>query len=308
MRLDYNILWFEDDRVSYNGKKEMVKAIVEDELGFNFPEPRREINGANVETINYEDYDLLLVDLNLAGTRGTNLIDIIRNQGVFTEVIFYSSEGERAVRNALKEFEIDGAYCADRREEDFEDKVRKVIRTTVRKVQDINNIRGLIMAGTSDLDLKMGEIIELILKKHPKEISDSVVKKIFDDVNSSLSEKQDNFNKWAKTANIDKLMKDTLMFDASKKVSAVQHIIDIIESEALKSHKGNIFSNSYKEDVTMKRNILAHVKVETIGNKKILKSKSSKIEFTEEFCYEIRTKLKKYTQQLNEMHDLLDKV
>ena len=88
MRLDYNILWFEDDTVSYNGKKEIVKAIVEDELGFYLPEPRREINGDNIEDINYDDYDLLLVDLNLAGTRGTNLIDKIRhNEGVYLSLI-----------------------------------------------------------------------------------------------------------------------------------------------------------------------------------------------------------------------------
>ena len=121
MKLTYNILWFEDNDVSYNGKKEMVKNIVEDELGFLFPEPRREINARNIENINYRDIDLIIVDLNLANDdKGTKIVEFIRNsEQVFTEVVFYSSYGEDVVREALKNYRIDGAYCADRRDADF---------------------------------------------------------------------------------------------------------------------------------------------------------------------------------------------
>src|ERR1043166_1646325 len=126
MKLEYNILWFEDIKSSFDAKKNIVKAIVED-FGFIFPEPRNEINGDNIEAIDYEDFDLIIADLNLAGTKGPALIDKIRNNaGIYTEVVFYSSDGEKAVRTALQEYEIDGAYCAGRENDDFEDKVKRV--------------------------------------------------------------------------------------------------------------------------------------------------------------------------------------
>ena len=255
MRLSYNILWFEDNEVSYNGKKEMVRGIVEDELGFKFPDPRREIDSQNLEQIDYSTIDLIIVDLNLANNdKGTTIVDFIRNsEQVYTEVIFYSSYGEDAVREALKTFRIDGAYCADRRDEDFEDKVRQVIKTTVKKVQDLNNMRGLIMAETSDIDHTMLEIINSAMGLNLFGIKDNLIERIYTNVESKVTNKYTTFNKWKKNSRIDLIIKDNLMFDASQKILALQFIIDSIEHEILTPHKNDVFSNSYSELKQKKR-------------------------------------------------------
>ena len=151
MKLEYKILWFEDIEASFNAKKRLVKRVVEG-LGFIFPEPRNEVNAENLDTIDFPSYDLIIADFNLAnGEKGSDILNTIREKGIYTEVVFYSSQGEDYVRNELRNFQIDGAYCADRANEDFIDKVEKVIHTTVKKVQDLNNMRGLIMAETSDI-------------------------------------------------------------------------------------------------------------------------------------------------------------
>ena len=305
MRIDYNILWFEDVKSSFDAKKQIVKEIVED-FGFSFPEPRNEIDGTNIETIDYDNYDLLIVDLNLAGTKGPALIDKIRhNEGVYTEVVFYSSDGEKAVRNALKDFEIDGAYCAGRDNDDFEEKVKKVIKTTIKKVQDINNMRGLIMAETSDLDEKMVEIIQIIIETHPPEVHKPLIDKIFADVGSSVNEKKEKYDKWNNNKNIAKLLSDTLMLDASKKLSAVQHIIEVLEGELFVPHKENKFSEAYKTEIGETRNIFAHVTVIVEGGVKKLKSKKKEIVFTDEYCSEVRAALKKYSVILEEIKNRL---
>lgn len=301
MKIDYNILWFEDIKSSFDAKKQIVKEIVED-FGFSFPEPRNEIDGTNIEAIDYENYDLLIVDLNLAGTRGPALIDKIRhNEGVYTEVVFYSSDGEKAVRNALKEFEIDGAYCAGRDNDDFEEKVKKVIRTTIKKVQDINNMRGLIMAETSDLDEKMLEIIQIIIEKYPPEIHKPLIDKIFADVGSSVNEKKEKYDKLNNTKSISKLLADTLMLDASKKLSAVQHIIEVLQGDLFAPHKENKFSDAYKNEIGETRNIFAHVTVIVENGVKKLKSKKKEIVFTDEYCSEVRAALKRHSAILEDI-------
>jgi len=297
MKLKYSILWFEDDTVSYNGKKELVKGIIEDELGFHFPEPRREINGDNIQTIDYDEYDLLIVDLNLAGTKGPALIDKIRhNENIFTEVIFYSSEGEKAVRDALKEYEIDGAYCADRGE-DFEDKVRRVIKTTVKKIQDLNNMRGLIMAETSDIDATMYQIIAAVLEKNIGGISEEVVSAIFDSVGKKVTSKKESYDHSFKNGNINKVIKDNVMFDSSEKIKAVQFIINSIDHALTNPHKPDVFSTGYTE-LKRTRDLLAHVIEDVKDGKKILRSGNKELEFTDDFCFGVRNEVKKHSADL----------
>ncbi|RXK60663.1 response regulator [Lacibacter luteus] len=304
MKLDYNILWFEDIKSSFEAKKLIVKEIVE-EFGFNFSEPRNEIDGRNIEAIDYEKYDLLLVDLNLAGTKGPALIDKIRhNEGVYTEVIFYSSDGEKAVRNVLKEYEIDGAYCAGRENDDFEEKVQKVIKTTIKKVQDINNMRGLIMAETSDIDHTMLSIINTVISTNSFGIKDSLTQKIFENVQSKVSSKKDDFDRFLRNNRIENVIKDNIMFDTSQKILAIQFIIDSIDHEITHPHKGNQFSTSYSE-LKQKRDLLAHVvEVYEDGIKK-LKSGNRELEFTDEFCVDVRVKIKGHSTNLGQILSLV---
>jgi hypothetical protein len=307
MKLSYNILWFEDNDVSYNGKKEMVKSIVEDDLGFLFPEPKREINAQNIERIDYRDIDLIIVDLNLANDdKGTKIVDFIRNsEQVFTEVVFYSSYGEDAVRDALKNIKIDGAYCADRKDADFEDKVRQVIHTTVKKVQDLNNMRGLIMAETSDIDSTMFDIIKTVLDKDAFGIRNNLVKQIFENVNGKVTGKKTDFDTFHGNQNINRVLKDTVMFDASEKIKAVQFIIDKIEHKITTQYKNEVFKTDYSA-ITKKRNLLGHVTQKSDEGKIMIGTGEHAFEFNDEFCIEMRRKVKKYGNDLDKLLELIN--
>jgi hypothetical protein len=303
MKIDYNILWFEDVKESFDTKKKFVKEIVED-FGFNFPEPRNEVNGDNIDDIRYENYDLMIVDLNLGRDRGTILIDRIRKMDVYTEVVFYSSDGEDAVRNALREYQIDGAYCAGRANEDFEEKVRKVIETTVKKVQDVNNMRGLIMAETSDLDRKMIEIIASFTHRQ-KGHSDTLNKYVFEKVAKFHAELNKKFDDIAKENNINSLAKSSLSFDSYKKAQAIQKIIALLNKGELKPLAS--FTEQYNQDVIQVRNIFAHVTETMEGGKKVLVSEITgrREVFTHERCKEIRKLLIKHSKSLDQINSHL---
>ncbi|MCA6364962.1 MAG: hypothetical protein IM638_18170 [Bacteroidetes bacterium] len=302
MKLAYNILWFEDNDVSYSGKKEIVKNIIEDELGFLFPEPLREIDSRNIEQINYRDIDLIIVDLNLANNdKGTSIVDFIRNtEQVFTEVVFYSSYGEDAVRDALRSFKIDGAYCADRENADFEDKVRQVIHTTVKKVQDLNNMRGLIMAETSDIDKTMLEIIKIGIDNSSLGIRENLINQIFDSVSSKVSRKKEKFDRYYYNKNINQVIKDTVMFDTSEKINAIQFIIDTVSHNVTQPYKYGVFTSRYSE-ITKKRNILGHENQTSSEGRVIVGVGDHAFEFNDEFCIDIRRRVKKYGDDLDDL-------
>jgi hypothetical protein len=304
MNLDYKILWFEDIQSSFNAKKRLVKRVVED-LGFVFPEPRNEINDDNLDTIDFQIYDLIIADLNLANDdKGSTILNTIREKGIYTEVVFYSSEGEDYVRRELSKYQIDGAYCADRDNDDFIDKVSHVIRTTVKKVQDLNNMRGLIMAETSDIDKTMFEIIKAALDKNAFGIRDNLVKQIFENVNGKVSGKKTDFDTFYGNQNINRVLKDTVMFDASEKIKAVQFIIDSVEHKVTAPYKNDGFKTSYTE-ITKKRNLLGHETQAPVEGKIIVGTGEHAFEFNDEFCITMRKKVKKHGDDLDELFQLV---
>lgn len=303
MNIDYKILWFEDIESSFNAKKRLVKRVVEN-LGFIFPEPRNEVNSDNIDNIDFQIYDLIIADLNLAnGDKGSAILNTIRDKGIYTEVVFYSSEGEDYVRRELSKFQIDGAYCADRANEDFIDKVEKVIYTTVKKVQDLNNMRGLIMAETSDIDKTMFEIIQTVLSRNPNGLGEKLSFIIFENVSSKVGEKKEKFEKY-NGKRIDKILSDNVMFDSSEKTKAVQFIIEAIEHEITTPHKNDSFKTSYSE-VTKKRNLLGHETNKPIAGVITVGSGGSAFTFDDDFCVDIRRRVKKHGDDLDKLLDLV---
>lgn len=300
MRLDYNILWFEDDKAAFDTKKRRVKTIIET-LGFNFPEPRNEVDSANIATIDYDIYDLIIADLNLeGGSKGSNILEFIRDKEIYTEVVFYSSEGESYVRAELAKLGIDGAYCANRTDDDFVEKVEKVIRTTIKKVQDLNNIRGLIMSETSDIDRKMKDVVNSVIDKDFLSLRGELIEFIFRSVESKVNEKKDKFDKYKRNRRIDKVITDSVMFDAFEKIKALQFIFERINIHKLMLYKNNGFSNGYAA-VTNKRNLLAHETPRVEDGKKMIGSGTSAFEFNDDFCIDIRKKVKGYGDNLDHL-------
>ena len=161
MNLVYKILWFEDEILWAQPLVREIKTFVE-EIGFIFSQPRFERDNSNIDNIDYGEFDLILMDYNLSSVeKGDVLISKIRNHDFFSEILFYSASGAPKLRSAVLEKEMDGVYCADRQRDSFIPKVQEVIKATVKKVLDLNTLRGIVMAETSDIDEKMLEIISL---------------------------------------------------------------------------------------------------------------------------------------------------
>lgn len=157
MKLDYSILWFEDKPDWLEPVQEILE-IQMDDLGFRlFVE--NQANGNNLpELVSDPKFDLILMDFDLQKTdgkevNGDELIRQIRHDHKnLTEVVFYSVSKMNLLRDALyNNGTSDGVYYFNR-DTDISTNILKVIDTTIKKVMDTNNMRGLAMASVANCD------------------------------------------------------------------------------------------------------------------------------------------------------------
>jgi hypothetical protein len=311
MELKYNILWIEDEKRSIKRTSKIIRQFLEDEYGFECSEDdvlvldydefeNIYIENSNMKTsTDIDKYDLILVDYDLgeAEHTGDKLIKIVRDGNIYSEILFYSSDLD-SLKLKLNEHFIDGVFTSSR--DELEDKVKQLIKVTIKKVQDVNNLRGLIMAEVAELD----RIKKRIIKKFEPKVDDDFKKYIKDDVLGQLNSFFDEFE-WVKS-NDDSYKQielsalvENFIFDSSKKARTVYKIK---RQEDACSSIDYTFDN-YMKDIIKKRNVLAHQKEEQREDGiKILKyPKKGALEFTEEHCKQIRKDIKKYKKLLEDI-------
>ena len=309
MRINYKIIWFENEDWIKPAQRNLSNFL--EEHGFHL-EVRIEKDNSNVEALvrdidnNLIDVDVIFMDYRLAQeTRGDAIIQAIRNMELFTEILFYSFKTD--VKKVIEEGigTVEGIYYAER--DNFLDKAKTVIWHSIKKTQEVNNMRGLIMAAVSDLDSKMLEIVKSFYERNifSEESKKRVTEKLFEQVKIQVESKKKNFDKHLRTNRIDNLIKDNVMFDTSKKAYAMQCIIDEIESDDINHLKTGVFLNPYEVEVIGVRNNFAHI-IEVIeeGVKK-LKSRSTEEVFSDERCAEIRKNLTKHSDTIEIVRKLV---
>jgi len=286
MKLEYKILWIEDNPTSIRRDKRLVKEYIED-LGFicdiqeinNFSSFEKDIG-----YVNTSEYDLLLIDLDLGNQEtkdeGNTIITNIRDERVYTEIIFYSSQYEELNRK-LNEHFVEGIFTSSRNE--LQDKVQQIIDITIKKTQDVNNLRGLIMAEVAELD----RIKEKIIIKATSITSDFDTKEyILQTLKKSYLDNLKQVEKY-KEENINSILKK-LYVDSDKKARTINKV------------EKSFNEKEYRNIILAKRNKFAHIE-ETDGkdeNGDACKMIAD-IPFTAEKCIEIRKEISNYKIILN---------
>ncbi|NHC43589.1 response regulator, partial [Bacillus sp. MM2020_1] len=172
MRLNYEILWFEDNLSWFNTSSMYIEEFLNNS-GFELVTYQYENDRQGLEEIiKKHNFDLILMDYNLVGKNGDELIEKIRDLNIYTDIIFYSQNGAQPIRDIIRVKGIDGIFCSGRDIEEFEEKVNGVIGNTIKKVQDVNNIRGLVIAETIDLENILEVIIRDFFRTEPGQLID----------------------------------------------------------------------------------------------------------------------------------------
>ena len=297
MRLEYRILWIEDNKSWYETTKELFTDTL-DELGFKLVSIKCE----NIDEVKAEisknwlkEYDLLLIDFTLKNSEsGDKIIEFIRGiqeQPILTDIIFYSSAVEN-VRDSMHKLGLEGVYSADRNEIDT--KFDLVVNTTIKKVQDINNMRGLVMAEVAELDNKMIELLNKYVDGLKSEQKQEFIDKRKNRVLKSLEKMINDFKSISKVS-----IFEHRDFNTYHKWMSVKNLVKSIDDEDIKTKL-----NEYEKEIIQNRNKLAHVK-EIIGANGERALADGDFIFNDDVCREIRKNLQKHAENFERIKEKL---
>lgn len=226
MNLEYNILWCEDNDTWFEQRSEELTPILEEATGLPVRITQKtSVEGVDATTLN--SYDLFLVDYNLRSkSKGADLIELLRREHVCASIIFYSADGADLLRRKLYEKKIDGVFVLTRDDEGFNEAVRSISKTVVKKMLDVNALRGLLLSEVADIEQKMNTLIEktcfsldnqppfldpaLLLRKYKKKI---------------LKQYDDERNKLEQSISSMEGLKSSNSFDLYKKSCFIQNVI-----------------------------------------------------------------------------------
>lgn len=334
MKLKYNILWFEDDTDIINGKigRTINQYLID--LGF-IPEINHYVNGENLDKLLTKQYDLIISDLNLGEFEtGDILINKIRECSIFTEVLLYSASSKHILQIIENNGRMIERISFSVGIKELSNKIKDIIHLTVKKVQDVCNMRGLVIAETIDLEAKIEEIVknyfDVTKESNFKHIRNEVFNKICDK-KVSQSEAYLNITRGIKDQDIHKLIDDDILtvYDLYCALQSIlkAHEKDInikINSSASRDEKFKFESEKeaiekirkklveFDTEIIKVRNTLAHVEEKVgIDGVPILESINKNgipLCFNEEKYVEIRSDLNKHNANLQQIQEYLEKI
>lgn len=290
MRLDYRVLWIEDNDGWFEQTKDIIQLHVEG-MGFNFF-VTREKSSHGLDELDLSEFDLMCVDLKLEGLdNGNKVIDKLRHGEHYTEIVFYSAGGRRALEQSLSGHQVDGVFLAERSE--FEEKTMGVIRSTIKKVLDVNNMRGIVMAETSDFDARMVALLKKIHSDLTPEAAASFVNEIRERIRESLGSKQEKLEQNTSIEVVDQTIFESYLKWRSLKSAVRSHPLD----DEIKT-----MLNNYWEDVVIHRNRLAHVTETSDG-----KLMANGFEYDDEKFKDIRKSILRHRENFRKIRDSLER-
>lgn len=292
MNLNYRILWFDDSDEFYESLPfDYLDGKISD-WGFI---PTRELVTTPTDFLGkapFTEYDLLVVDYNLQEHgHGQEFIATVREQQVFTEIIFYSSVATSVLWDAIRQHQLEGIFVATK--DNIIDRIEKVGHHTVRKVLDLENVRGIVMAEVGDLDLLLDSIIAAAFV----DLTDDKKKELYERFHLRSVEQHDK-RYVTLTEFIDTPTVETMLglCDSAKRWQNYQR---------LKRHhailKRRVIGN-YANDILWPRNCLAHGIPTREGNGSLVfRFQGKEMRFDDRASAGLRTKIIEYKLAFSEI-------
>lgn len=327
MDINYKILWFEDTDESYETLSRRIRRYVE---GKNLRCQIKRICGASDFDISQYDlnaYEVLVVDLQLSqGSKGYEIINAIRASNYVNDILFYSSAGVSTLEEAMKEYRLEGVFLSDRDNRMFMEKIGQLIDKSVRRSENIINIRGIVMDETSEFDSQMKDIILAAqslmspdeISSVKKYISGHLLEKKADDASKLLERFPDNGG-WEISDLLDEheftSMMRARLVNKILGLKSNQQIQELIAScrdvlpELFADPRGKFrFAKAYEDNIILFRNKLAHVKQLNAKTPVLIGTiNGTEYRCDSQFCTMMRKTLIRYGRWFDAVYDRLEK-
>ena len=161
MKIKYKILWIDDNLNEIQDLKTNFKNKLKN-LGFILDVEEKasldsiELSSLKTQLENYNPYDIIIFDYDLGNNSNDSNGDSIAYElrtSIYTDMIFYSGTKGSVLRKILYDKEIEGVYTIDR--SNFVDDAWPIIEDQIKRICDINNMRGVLLDEMSKIDLLM---------------------------------------------------------------------------------------------------------------------------------------------------------
>jgi len=288
MRLDFNVLWVEDQKDRVMAQCEQIDLLIRKEgfrLQVEFASSIEQANRFLSDNSIYGDHiDLVLMDYDLgAGGKGDDGLVEVRNKFPYKDIVFYSSQTD-ALLEMVSNKRVQGVFCSPR--DDLPDTVVGLFEALVKKVLDIDHYVNDCLTTSfdnSDEILQKGTLN--VVARHVKEKTKSFQKEL-ERVNAvkHVSELQEFHNVYTSNDRL-RLLKNVLKDD--------------------ESHQDSVQAITNYLDITVpKRNQLAHVRVKIEGFSRKLFDKNNN-ELTSEQMKSLRQELLKHQEHFEKLSEKL---
>lgn len=265
MNYKFNILWFEDDPGWYRGAVRKAKSFTEiHSLECN----SERIRSSEFDLLKLQDkkYDLILMDYDLKSVEtGEKVIKKIRDIDIYTDILFYSSEYDSMIKSVDgMNPPIDGVYYANRKMEEFNNKLKRIIDKVVCRSEDLINLRGFVLDNTSDFELRIKEIIKICWDKFEDNQKDILLGKLDEVFNNKNKFLQAMISEAKKHDDIFGYANDhDHLLSTADRLDIMIVIIGILTNEYSMSPilAGSNFKDFYTHTIGKYRNRLGHVKM-----------------------------------------------
>jgi CheY-like chemotaxis protein len=260
MRIDFNVLWVDDQPESIESYKEGLEPIIR-EHGFRLiVQDALTINKAKElvdDHILADNFDLIMVDFDLgAGQSGDNAIREIRNALPYKDIIFYSG-GTTIIKLRQLAFDqaVESVYYATR--DNLVEIASGVFDTLIKKVIDIDQSRGIVMGATSDIDSIIIDVLRFIIKN----VDDTKRSKIFDEARKRIKNKQKGMNtsykKLLAATELSAVIDEHSLFSSNDRI---RFLMSVIKKNLLSDYSEllSVLADYHLSEIPNTRNLLGH--------------------------------------------------
>jgi hypothetical protein len=298
MRLDFNILWVDDQPAAVRAQLGKIGRLLRKE-GFKvdakFATTVSEAEGLLAEDIFGDHIDLVLMDYDLgSGPNGSAGIEMVRDAFPFKDIVFYSASGVQQIQQSLIVGKFQGIFYSSR--QDLPDTVVGVFMALVKKVLDIEHSRGIVMGATSDIDHFINEALIVAFSKGDDGFKDKALKLILEQIADSRKTFDKETKKLEALTDLANLADFHSIYTSAHRLRLLRKMLEAAGTHA-DERKAMI---EYAQKTMPRRNELAHVRVVRNGFSRRLIDRANK-EITAEDMRELRV-------ALLEHHDLFEKI
>lgn len=265
MNYIFNVLWFEDNAGWYRLQKPSLEAIVAEHcLQCNITQNRS--SAIDIEQLKSTRYDLILMDYDLASkTTGEHVIGSIRDANILTDILFYSSQYD-AMISAVASISppLDGIYYSNRKNEEFDQKLSRVVSKIVQRSEDLINLRGFVLDNTCDFELRIREVLNICWSKFTSDQRNLLREKMVKQLDGKCGRVKAQVEKAKKQECIFSYANnDDHLLSISDRLDILQDVLPILVAEYNMPSSDALmhFKDYYINNVNMYRNRLGHVKL-----------------------------------------------